>query len=269
MRRLKEVLPIADEPVEKMDLPLPKETVIAENVFCGPLGEAVPFVQGVTLNLQAGEGMGVIGPSGSGKSTFARAMVGVTPVLKGVVRFDGAELNQWTTEKRGEFIGYLPQDLQLFDGTIADNIARFRENAAADNIIEAARLADVHDMIVSMPEGYNTIIGRGGRALSAGQKQRLALARALYGNPFLIVLDEPNSNLDAEGEGALVNAIRSMRERGSIVVVIAHRPSAIATVDKILCMRDGKMAAFGPKEEVLKKVLQPVDKRQLTGGIRA
>ena len=269
MRRLKEVLPIADEPVEKMDLPLPKETVIAENVFCGPLGEAVPFVQGVTLNLQAGEGMGVIGPSGSGKSTFARAMVGVTPVLKGVVRFDGAELNQWTTEKRGEFIGYLPQDLQLFDGTIADNIARFRENAAADNIIEAARLADVHDMIVSMPEGYNTLIGRGGRALSAGQKQRLALARALYGNPFLIVLDEPNSNLDAEGEGALVNAIRSMRERGSIVVVIAHRPSAIATVDKILCMRDGKMAAFGPKEEVLKKVLQPVDKRQLTGGIRA
>ncbi|CTQ62244.1 MAG: type I secretion system permease/ATPase [Roseibium album] len=258
LRRLREILQVSETEETKMDLPQPEKGITVEQVYCGPFGETMPYVQNVTLDLQAGDGLGVIGPSGSGKSTFARALVGVTLPLKGVIRFDGAELAQWDNEKRGEFIGYLPQDLQLFDGTVAENIARFREDAEPEKIIEAAKLADVHDMIVALPEGYNTMIGRSGRSLSAGQRQRLALARALYNNPFLVVLDEPNSNLDAIGESALTNAIKAMREKGSIVVVIAHRPSAIATVDKILCLKDGKMAGFGPKEEVLRQVVQPV-----------
>jgi ATP-binding cassette, subfamily C, type I secretion system permease/ATPase len=260
IRRLHKVLTISEADPEIMDLPLPVKKLSVENVFCGPFGESMPFVQNVSLSLDAGDGLGIIGPSGSGKSTFARALVGATPALKGVIRYDGAELGQWPGSKRGEFIGYLPQDLQLFDGTISENIARFRAGASPDMIIEAAKLADVHDMIVGLPEGYNTVIGRSGRMLSAGQRQRITLARALYGNPFLVVLDEPNSNLDAVGESALANAINSMREKGSIVVVIAHRPSAIATVDKVLCLKDGKMAGFGPKEEVLKQVVQPVQR---------
>lgn len=269
LRRLREILQVAEAEEPKMDLPQPSKGITVEQVFCGPFGEPTPYVQNVTLDLQAGDGLGVIGPSGSGKSTFARALVGVTTPLRGVIRFDGAELSQWESKKRGEFIGYLPQDLQLFDGTIAENVARFREDAAPEKIIEAAKLADVHEMIVALPEGYNTVIGRSGRSLSAGQRQRLALARALYDNPFLVVLDEPNSNLDAIGESALTNAIKAMREKGSIVVVIAHRPSAIATVDKILCLKDGKMAGFGPKEEVLKQVVQPVQPmRQGAGAAR-
>ncbi|MTI06209.1 type I secretion system permease/ATPase [Roseibium denhamense] len=260
LRRLRDVLQVADTETDKMDLPLPANTITVEQVFCGPFGESMPYVQNVTMEVFAGDGVGIIGPSGSGKSTFARALVGAVPALKGVIRYDGAELGQWPAEKRGEFIGYLPQDLQLFDGTIAENIARFRADASSEKIIEAAKLANVHDLIVALPDGYNTVIGRSGRALSAGQRQRVALARALYGNPFLIVLDEPNSNLDAEGEAALTGAIKQMRERGSIVVVIAHRPSAIATVDKILCLKEGKMAGFGPKDDVLKQVVQPVQR---------
>jgi ATP-binding cassette, subfamily C, type I secretion system permease/ATPase len=260
IRRLHKVLTLSEADPEIMDLPLPVKSLSVENVFCGPFGETMPYVQNVSLALEAGDGLGIIGPSGSGKSTFARALVGASPALKGVIRYDGAELGQWPGSKRGEFIGYLPQDLQLFDGTISENIARFRDGASPDMIIEAAKLADVHDMIVGLPEGYNTVIGRSGRLLSAGQRQRITLARALYGNPFLVVLDEPNSNLDAVGESALANAIKAMREKGSIVVVIAHRPSAIATVDKVLCLKDGKMAGFGPKEEVLKQVVQPVQR---------
>lgn len=256
--RLREVLAAAPSTADMLDLPLPCKMLELEQVACGPFGEPVPFVVNVSFKLQAGDGLGVIGPSGSGKSTLARVLVGAAPALKGNIRYDGADLGQWTSGKRGEFIGYLPQDLQLFDGTIAENISRFRQDAASGAIIEAATLADVHDMIVALPEGYNTVIGRSGRNLSAGQRQRIALARALYGNPFLIVLDEPNSNLDAEGEAALVNAIKTMRERKSIVIVIAHRPSAIATVDKILCLQDGRLTAFGPKDDVLKKVVQPV-----------
>ncbi|WP_428644949.1 type I secretion system permease/ATPase [Roseibium sp.] len=258
LRRLREVLKVEQSEASKMDLPAPKGKITVEQLFCGPFGEPTPFVQNVSLELQSGEGLGVIGPSGSGKSTFARALVGAVAPLKGVVRYDGAELGQWPSARRGEFIGYLPQDLQLFDGTIAENISRFQADASSEMIIEAAGLADVHNLIVGLPDGYNTVIGRSGRMLSAGQRQRIALARALYGNPFLVVLDEPNSNLDAEGDGALANAVRTMRERGSIVVVVAHRPSAIATVDKILCLKEGKVAGFGPKEEVLKQVVQAV-----------
>jgi ATP-binding cassette subfamily C protein len=264
LSRLKRVLHLVDDKKDIMDLPVPEREIRIEQVFCGPVGETLPYVQNVSLTLEAGEGLGIIGRSGAGKSTLARALVGVVPPLKGVIRYDGAELGQWPSPKRGEFIGYMPQDLQLFDGTIGGNIARFRDGASSKDVIEAAMIADVHDLIVGLPEGYNTVIGRGGRELSAGQRQRIALARAVFGNPFLIVLDEPNSNLDSQGEDALSNAIQTMKERGSIVVVIAHRPSAIASVDKILFLNDGKMAGFGPKEEVLKQVVQPVP-QQVTG----
>ncbi|WP_339765781.1 type I secretion system permease/ATPase [uncultured Hoeflea sp.] len=251
---------------EMLDLPLPKAGLRLEELACGPAGLRQAFVQGVTLDLVAGDGLGVIGPSGSGKSTLARAIVGLTPALKGAVRFDGAELTQWSDHRIGDIIGYLPQDVQLFDGTIAENISRFALEPNPDVIIDAAKLADVHDLIVGLPEGYNTLIGSEGMAMSGGQRQRIALARALYGRPFLVVLDEPNSNLDSDGEAALTGAIKSMRAHGSIVVVIAHRPSAIVAVDKVLCLSEGKVAGFGPKDEVMQKLVAPVPSR---GGVAA
>jgi len=249
-----------------LDLPLPQSSLRLEELACGPAGIRQAFIQGVTLDLVAGDGLGVIGPSGSGKSTLARAIVGLTPALRGAVRFDGAELSQWPDNRIGEIIGYLPQDVQLFDGTIAENISRFAPEPNPDVIIDAAKLTDVHDLIVGLPEGYNTLIGSEGMAMSGGQRQRIALARALYGRPFLVVLDEPNSNLDSDGEAALTGAIKAMRAHGSIVVVIAHRPSAIVAVDKVLCLTEGKVAGFGPKDEVMQKLVAPVPSR---GGVAA
>jgi ABC-type protease/lipase transport system fused ATPase/permease subunit len=184
--------------------------------------------------------------------------VGVGTTLQGHIRLDGSKLDQFTAHQIGQFVGYLPQDIQLFDGTISENIARFTKDAEPKSIIEAAKIVGVHDMITALPDGYNTVIGLSGFGLSSGQQQRIALARALFGNPFLIVLDEPNSNLNSEGESALTDSIKTMRDRGSIVIVIAHRPSAIAAINKILCMNDGKQAAFGPKDDILKQIIAPV-----------
>lgn len=259
--RLKQVVDQRPETARRMELPLPAASLQLEQLVASPPGIARPVLQGLSFTLAAGDGLGVIGPSGAGKSTLARAIAGVYPVLRGSMRLDGADLFQWAPERYGDFIGYLPQDVQLFDGTVMQNIARFREDAAPDEVIAAARLADVHELIVSLTDGYDTEIGAGGAGLSGGQRQRIGLARALFGQPFLIVLDEPNSNLDSEGENALTAAIQSMRERGSIVIVIAHRPSALAAVDKVLFMKDGRADAFGPKDEVLKKVLAPVPVR--------
>ena len=206
------------------------------------------IVQDVTFALEAGNGLGVIGPSGSGKSSLIRALVGVWQPVRGKVRLDGAALDQWSSDVLGRHIGYLPQDVELFGGTVAQNICRFDPEATSDGIIAAAKEAGVHEMIIKMREGYDTQVGEQGTALSAGQAQRVALARALYGNPFLIVLDEPNSNLDTEGDEALTRAIRAARERGAIVVVVAHRPIGIEAVDQILVLQDGRMQAFGPKE---------------------
>ncbi len=221
-----------------------------------PPGDQRVIVQDVSFALTAGNGLGVIGPSGSGKSSLVRALVGVWQPFRGKVRLDGAALDQWSSDVLGRHIGYLPQDVELFAGTVAQNICRFDPEATSDSIIAAAKEAGVHEMIIKMREGYNTQIGEQGAALSAGQAQRVALARALYGNPFLIVLDEPNSNLDTEGDEALTRAIRGARERGAIVVVVAHRPIGIEAVDQILVLRDGRMQAFGPKETVLAQVLQ-------------
>ena len=213
-------------------------------------------MQDVNLSLQAGNGLGIIGPSGSGKSSLARVLVGVWRPVRGRVRLDGAALDQWSPDSLGKHIGYLPQDVELLAGTVAQNISRFAEPVDSQAVIAAANAASVHELIVGLPDGYDTQVGEAGAALSAGQAQRVALARALYGNPFLVVLDEPNSNLDAEGDEALSRAIMSVRARNGIVVVVAHRPSAIASVDLLLMMNQGRVQAFGPKDEILARVLQ-------------
>ena len=221
-----------------------------------PPGVPKIVVQDITFELEAGHGLGIIGPSGSGKSSLARLLVGVWQPVRGNVRLDGAALDQWSPDSLGRHIGYLPQDVELLAGTVAQNIARFEPQADTEAVIAAAKAAGVHDLIVRLPDGYDTQIGEQGSALSAGQAQRIALARALYGDPFLVVLDEPNSNLDAEGDEALTQAILGVREREGIVVVIAHRPSAIAGVDRLLVMNQGRIQVIGPKDEVLAKVLQ-------------
>lgn len=261
MGRLNEVFKTHAPAEERVELPFPEKSLVVERLFCGPIASSDPFVKDISLELKAGDGLGIVGHSGSGKSTLTRAMVGITPSLKGSIRFDGAELDQWSMADRGDFIGYLPQDIQLFDGTIAENIQRFKDEKETDKLIAAARMANVHDLIVSLREGYNTVIGATGNGLSGGQRQRIALARALYGNPFLIVLDEPNSNLDAEGEAALTNAIHQMREAGSIVIVVAHRPAATSAVDQILHMREGEVQGLGPKDRIMKQVIAPLHKK--------
>ncbi|WP_299775473.1 type I secretion system permease/ATPase [uncultured Tateyamaria sp.] len=252
-KRLRDVVEGRPEDPERMELPLPSKTLALENVVSGPVGH--PVLQNVGFTLEAGDGLGVIGPSGAGKSSLARTLVGVYPALRGSLRLDGADLFQWAPDRQGEFIGYLPQDIQLFAGTVAQNISRFQMEAPPEDIIRAAELADAQALIKSLPNGYDTEIGPGGITLSGGQMQRVALARALYGNPFLVVLDEPNSNLDSEGETALTKAIGALRDTGSIVIVIAHRPSALAGVDTVLFMKEGRAQAFGPKEDVLQQVL--------------
>jgi ATP-binding cassette subfamily C protein len=238
-------------------LQTPTSRLSVEGLAIVAPGDQRPIVQDVTFALGAGNGLGVIGPSGSGKSSLIRALVGVWQPIRGKVRLDGAALDQWSSDMLGPHIGYLPQDVELFTGTVAQNISRFDPQAKSDGIIAAAKEAGVHEMIIKMRDGYNTQVGEQGKALSAGQAQRVALARALYGDPFLIVLDEPNSNLDTEGDEALTRAVRGARERGAIVVVVAHRPIGIEAVDQVLVLKDGRMQAFGPKEQVLAQVLQP------------
>ena len=216
-------------------------------------------MQDISFKLEAGQGLGIIGPSGSGKSSLARLLVGVWQPVRGKVRLDGAALDQWAPDALGRHIGYLPQDVELLAGTVAQNIARFEAEPDANAVLAAARAVGVHEMIVGLPQGYSTMVGDHGSALSAGQAQRVALARAVYRDPFLVVLDEPNSHLDSEGDEALTRAILGVRERKGIVIVIAHRPSAIAGVDNILVMNQGRVQAFGPKDEVLSKVLQRPD----------
>jgi PrtD family type I secretion system ABC transporter len=255
LNRLLEQLPPR---AEQMLLQQPSSRLAVEAVSMVPPGDQKVIVQDITFALEAGHGLGIIGPSGSGKSSLARALVGVWQPFRGKVRLDGAALDQWAGDVLGRHIGYLPQDVELFAGTVAQNICRFDPDANSSAIIAAAKEAGVHQLIIKMRDGYDTQVGEQGTALSAGQAQRVALARALYGDPFLIVLDEPNSNLDTEGDEALTRAVRGARERGAIVVVIAHRPVGIEAVDQLLVLKDGRMQAFGPKETVLGQVLQRV-----------
>jgi ATP-binding cassette subfamily C protein len=256
--RLNRLLGSLPAPGTPTRLQAPSKRLSVENVSIVPPGDQKVIVHDVSFALEAGNGLGVIGPSGSGKSSLVRALVGVWQPARGKVRLDAAALDQWSSDVLGRHVGYLPQDVELFAGTVAQNICRFDPDAISENIIAAAREAGVHEMIVKMSDGYDTQVGEQGVALSAGQAQRVALARALYGEPFLIVLDEPNSNLDTEGDEALTRAVRAARERGAIVVVVAHRPIGIEAVDMLLVLKDGRMQAFGPKDQVLGQVLQRV-----------
>ncbi len=255
-RRLGNVLALLPEDGETMPLPRPAASLAVETVSIAPPGVPSLVVRDVSFALKAGQGLGIVGPSASGKSSLARALVGVWRPAAGSVRLDGARLDQWSPEALGQHVGYLPQDVELFAGTIAQNIARLEPAPAPDKVIAAARAADVHEMILALPAGYETQIGEGGAALSGGQRQRIGLARALYGDPFLVVLDEPNSSLDHDDDQALTKAILGVRARGGIVVVIAHRPSALAGVDHVLVMRAGQMLNFGPKDAVLRGLMK-------------
>ena len=250
-QRLGGLLKLLPEEDAVLQLPSPAEGLSVDNISVVPPSSKRTVVQGVSFELQAGEALGIIGPSASGKSTLVRALLGVWPTAFGKVRIDGAELDQWSRDALGRHLGYLPQEVSLCDGTVAENIARFETNAAPEAIIAAAKAAGVHDLILGLPRGYETAIGDSGETLSAGQRQRIGLARALYGDPFLVILDEPNSNLDMEGDLALTEAIRGVCERQGIVVVIAHRPSVLLAVDYVLALLNGRTRAYGTREEVL------------------
>jgi len=251
-------------------LPPPKSKLEVEQLYVAPPGQRDPIVKNVSFVLERGDALGVIGPSGSGKSTLARALVGIWQPLHPAssVRLDGAALDQWTPDQLGKHIGYMPQDVELFHATVAENIARLEERAPSNAIVEAAISAGSHEMIVHLSDGYQTVIGEGGRALSGGERQRVALARALYGSPFLVVLDEPNANLDAAGDAALSDAITSIRRRGGIAIVIAHRPSALSAVNKVLVLDSGQSRAFGPKDDVLRSILQTVPQQASSASVR-
>lgn len=255
--RINRMLKVAARAERPTRLPMPKTSLSVEQLATGVNPEHAPVVANVTFNLQAGDGLGIIGPSGAGKSSVARALVGIWPVLRGAVRLDGSELAHFDPSELGAAIGYLPQTVELLDGAVAENIGRFASDHDTPAILAAAKAAGVHDFIVTLPNGYETRLGAHGSNLSAGQRQRIGLARALYGDPFLIVLDEPNSNLDMEGDQALTIAIADARKRGAIVVVVAHRPSAIAALNKLLFMRDGTQVVFGDKSSVLDQVALP------------
>ncbi|HEY8577355.1 MAG TPA: type I secretion system permease/ATPase [Devosia sp.] len=253
-RRLKEGFALLPTHPERLELPAPRESLRVENVSVFPPGGGRVLVRDLSFALTAGDGLGVIGASASGKSSFARALVGAWQTARGTVRLDGATLEQWGQDELGKHIGYLPQTIELFSGTVAQNIARFAPHVDDAAVIAAAKAAGVHEMILGLPNGYETDIGEDGSALSAGQRQRVALARALFGDPFVVVLDEPNSNLDQEGENALAKALTGVRQRGGIVVVAAHRPSALAAVNLVLLMHEGAARAFGPRDAILNKL---------------
>ncbi|WP_024619726.1 type I secretion system permease/ATPase [Pseudomonas kilonensis] len=250
-RRLDALLQAFAPQDEGMTLPAPKGQVSFEQVSAGPPGQRNATLQQVSFSLAAGEVLGVLGASGSGKSTLARVLVGVWPTLAGTVRLDGADIHRWNREQLGPHIGYLPQDIELFSGSIAENIARFRQ-ADPQKVVAAAQQAGVHELILRLPQGYDTVLGEDGGGLSGGQKQRVALARAMYDRPSLVVLDEPNSNLDTVGEAALASAIAQMKAQGTSVVLVTHRSSALAQADKLLVLDEGRLQAFGPSQQVLR-----------------
>ena len=255
--RLTETLTAMEDASPRITLPAPMRDLKIEKMTVAAPSNGTVVLSDVSLELKAGQAAGIIGVSGGGKSSLARGLTGVWPLLRGNVRLDDADIGQWAPDVLGQHLGYLPQEISLLDATIGENISRLDPDADGESILAAAKEAGVHDLIVRMPQGYDTELGPNGTALSAGQRQRIALARALYKKPFLVVLDEPNSNLDAEGEAALTEAIKGVRARGGIVVVIAHRPSALAAVDMLGVVQNGRLVAFGPKDEIASQQLKP------------
>jgi ATP-binding cassette, subfamily C, bacterial EexD len=240
---------------ERMALPPPTGQILVEGVTVIPPGAQLPALRNVTLRIDAGEIVGVVGPSAAGKSTLARTILGIWPSVQGRVRLDAADVYGWNREELGPHLGYLPQDVELFDGTIADNICRFGERNS-EQIVAAARLAGVHEMVLRLPQGYDTVVGGPGGMLTGGQRQRIGLARAVYGDPKVVVLDEPNSSLDDAGDAALLAALETLKGRGTTVLVISHRTSVLPVLDKLLVLREGQVAAFGPRDEVRNQMQQ-------------
>jgi ATP-binding cassette, subfamily C, bacterial PrsD len=253
--RLREICKVTAKPAAPpVALPRPcRELSVQDLVVVAP-GTETPIVSRVSFSLKAGMGLALLGASASGKTSLSKALVGIWPAKNGAIRLDGATIDQWRNEDLGRHVGYLPQDVALFDGTVAENICRFDEQATSDAILKAAQIAGVHDIILRLPEGYATRIGQGGMSLSAGQRQRIGLARAVFGDPFLVVLDEPNANLDADGENALGRAIQILRHNNCIVIVVSHRPSALAALNMALVLYEGRAIAFGPSEEIFARV---------------
>ncbi len=251
--RLNEVLAKQLAEPERMSLPPPKGNVLVENLVVAAPGNKNPIIRGVGFSVPAGACVGIIGPSASGKSTLARALMGVWQPQHGVVRLDGADISNWNKEELGPYLGYLPQDIELFEGSISENIARFAD-INAEEVVKAAKIAGVHEMILQLSEGYDTVIGSEGVNLSGGQRQRIGLARALYGSPKLILLDEPNSNLDEVGERALALAIQEMKRTGSTIFVITHRTSILSQLDRLLVMSNGGISMYGPRDQVMEEL---------------
>ena len=248
--RLNEILGEQQAEPQRMSLPAPEGHVLVENLIVSAPGSKTPILKNISFAVPAGSIVGVIGPSASGKSTLARALLGVLAPQHGVVRLDGADINNWDKRELGPYVGYLPQDIELFEGSISENIARFRE-VEPDKVIQAAKAAGVHEMILQLPEGYDTVIGSDGVNLSGGQRQRVGLARAIYGSPRLIILDEPNSNLDEVGERALAMAIQQLKASGATVFIITHRTSILAQLDRLLVMSNGAIGLYGPRDKVM------------------
>ena len=255
IERLREILKATALPkTPDVLLPRPCRRLLVQNLTVMAPGSERVIVSNVSFALEGGSGLALLGASASGKSSLVKALVGVWPASDGVVRLDDAAIDQWHFDDLGRHVGYLPQDVALFDGSVAENIARFDETATSDSILDAARIAGAHEIILRLPDGYSTRIGEGGMSLSAGQRQRIGLARAVFGNPFMIVLDEPNANLDTDGENALTKAIETLRRGQCIVVVVSHRPSALTALNMAMVLHEGRVLAFGPREEAFAQV---------------
>lgn len=233
-----------------MTLPELQGQVTLEELVVAVPGRTEPILKGITLKIEPGTTVALIGPSAAGKSTLARALLGLYPPARGRACLDGADVYNWDRTQLGRYVGYLPQDVELLDGTVAENIARFGD-VEAERVIEAAQWAGIHEMVLTLPQAYDTPLIGGGVALSAGQQQRIGIARAIYGNPKVVVLDEPNANLDAEGEEALTATLKQLQKSGSTVILVTHRPNVLKVVDKIAVVRDGKLLVYGPRDEVL------------------
>ena len=255
--RLNQLLAKAEAPFAATALPRPLGKLSVEGVNFAPPGAQKLILANINFALDPNEVLGVIGPSGAGKSTLARLLVGIWKPLQGVCRLDGADVFTWDRSDFGRYVGYLPQDTELFAGTVRNNIARFRDGVTDEEVVVAAQLAGVHELILRMPKGYDTDVGEGGVVLSAGQRQRVGLARAMLGAPAFVVLDEPNANLDAEGEEALMKAIDAMKANGATVVIISHKPGVFRAADKMLVLREGRVELFGPRDQVLQRLMKP------------
>jgi ATP-binding cassette, subfamily C, bacterial len=258
----------AENPLREIPLalPRPKGRLSVEELFYAPVRGAKPILRSVSFKIEAGEVLGVIGPSGAGKSTLARQIVGVLTPSAGVVRLDGADVSIWPREQVGNFVGYLPQDIELFTDTVAANISRFRADAEDEEIVEAAKMAGVYEIILRLPQGFETNVGEGGAVLSGGVRQRIGLARAVYGKPSIVVLDEPSSNLDSDGDVALLNCIAELKAQGTTVVMITHRPNTLGVVDKLLVLREGMVDSMGPRDDVIQKLAQNAPRVQVVKG---